>query len=63
MEQEGFTFPVYYDMDWEVQRAYRVTSLPTTYFIDAEGNFVAQGRGALNEKALQSGIDLLLEEK
>lgn len=63
IEQEGFTFPVYYDMDWEVQNTYRVTSLPTTYFIDAEGNFVAQGRGALNAQALQNGIDLLLEEK
>ena len=60
---EGYTFPVYYDMDWEVQKAYHVTSLPVTYFIDAEGNFTAQGRGALNEEALQSGIDLLLPQK
>ena len=63
IEEQGFTFPVYYDMDWEVQKAYHVSSLPTTYFIDAEGNFVAQGRGALSAEALQSGIDLLLEEK
>ena len=63
VEKEGFTFPVYYDMDWEVQNAYRVSSLPITFFIDAEGNFVANGRGALNEKTLQAGIDMLLEEK
>ena len=63
VEQEGFTFPVYYDMDWEVQKAYHVSSLPTTYFIDADGNFVAQGRGALNAEAIQSGIDLLLPKE
>ena len=62
VEQEGFTFPVYYDMDWEVQRAYQVSSLPMTFFVDAEGNHVAYRRGALNADLLQVGIDLLLGE-
>ena len=60
--EKGFTFPVYYDVYQEAATTYGVMSLPTTYFIDAEGNFVAQGRGMLNEEALQQGIDLLLGE-
>lgn len=63
IENQGFTFPVYYDVNFEVASAYRVSGLPVTYFIDAEGNYVAQGNGALTADILQSGIDLLLEEK
>ena len=63
VNHHGFTFPVYYDVYQEAATTYGVMSLPTTYFIDAEGNFVAQARGMLSEEALQSGIDLLLEEK
>ena len=61
--EKGFNFPVYYDVYEEAAMTYGVMSLPTTYFIDAEGYFVAQGRGMLNEEALQSGIDLLLPKE
>ena len=63
VEEEGFTFPVYYDMDLEAARAYQVSSLPITFFVDAEGNHVAYRRGAVNKELLQAGIDLLLGEK
>lgn len=59
---EGFTFPVYYDVDLAASKAYPTSGLPVTFFIDAEGNFVARGSGALSAEALQSGIDLLLED-
>ena len=61
VEEEGFTFPVYYDVNLDASMAYPTGGLPVTFFIDAEGNFVARGNGALNEEALQSGIDMLLE--
>ena len=60
--EQGYTFPVYYDTGLEGASAYSVTGIPTTYFIDAEGIFVAYYQGAMSADILQQGIDLLLEE-
>ena len=38
---------------------YGVTALPTTYFLDAEGNLVAWAQGAINEQTLQQGLDMI----
>lgn len=62
IKEQGFTFPVFYDVDLEAAYAYYVTSIPTTYFIDAEGNIVAAGRGMLDSEALEKGISILLEQ-
>lgn len=58
--QSGYTFPVYYDTDMSAANAYGVYSLPTTYFIDAEGRAVAYGSGALSMDTLLQGIDMIL---
>lgn len=58
--EQGFTFPVFYDTESEAALAYGAYSLPTTYFIDAEGCAVARGVGALSAEALQQGIDMIL---
>ena len=58
--EQGFTFPVFYDTESEAALAYGAYSLPTTYFIDAEGYAVARGVGALSAEALQQGIDRIL---
>ncbi len=55
----GYTFPVFYDTESSAAIAYGVYSLPTTYFIDREGTIVANASGALNEAALQQGIDMI----
>ncbi len=60
IEQQGYTFPVYYDTAMEGAAAYGVNAIPVTYFIDARGNLVAWGQGMLSEADLQYGIDLLL---
>ena len=57
---QGYTFPVYYDTDMSGALAYQVTSIPITYFIDAEGNVVAYASGMMSAARLQNGIDLLL---
>lgn len=57
--EAGYTFPVYYDIDLEAAYAYYVSSVPATYFIDAEGNFVAYGLGALDEDAFMTGLEML----
>jgi thiol-disulfide isomerase/thioredoxin len=60
VESSGYSFPVYYDVNQDAAYTYGVSSIPTTYFIDAEGNLVAYGRGALSAEALQQGIDMII---
>ena len=57
----GYSFPVYYDVNQEAAYTYGVTSIPTTYFIDASGNVVAYGRGALDAATLMKGIGMITE--
>ena len=56
---KGYTFPVFYDTDSSAATTYSVYSLPTTYFIDAEGYLIAQATGAISADTLQKGIDMI----
>ena len=60
--EKGYTFPVYYDTDMDAAAKYGVSAVPVSYFIDAEGRFVAWAQGALSADMLQQGMDLLLGE-
>jgi thiol-disulfide isomerase/thioredoxin len=60
--QEGYSFPVYYDTTLEAAMSYPTSGLPVTYFLDAEGCFVAWQQGMLTADTLQKGIDILLAE-
>ena len=59
---QGYTFPVYYDTDMDAAVTYAVSAIPITYFIDADGNFVAYYQSAMSADILQQGIDMLLSE-
>ncbi len=63
IKKEGYTFPVYYDTKSNAAIAYSVFSLPTTYFIDADGYVVAQSTGTIDGETLQKGIDMIKDEK
>ena len=60
--EKGYTFPVYYDTDIDAAAKYGVSAVPVSYFIDAEGYFVAWAQGALNADKLEQGMDMLLGE-
>ena len=60
--EKGYTFPVYYDTDIDAAAKYGVSAVPVSYFIDAEGYFVAWAQGALTADMLQQGMDMLLSE-
>ena len=60
LEDSGYTFPAYYDTDFDASATYGVSGLPTTFFIDSEGYLVAYASGALNAEILQQGIDMIL---
>ena len=57
----GYTFPVYYDTQLDATMTYGAYSLPVTYFFDADGYGIAQGRGALDKDALLRGIAMISE--
>ena len=57
--EAGYTFPVFFDTAASAAMTYGVYSLPSTYFIDAEGNAVARATGAIDSATLQQGIDMI----
>lgn len=59
IEEEGYTFPVVYDTNFEAASAYGAYSLPTTFFIDAKGNVIAHAVGPIDTETLQKGIDMI----
>lgn len=60
LEETGISAPAYFDTSYSAAIAYGVTSLPTTYFIDAQGGAVARAMGAIDADTLQTGIDMIL---
>ncbi len=59
IEKNGYTFPVLYDTEQEAAMTYQVYSLPSTYFINAEGNLVVYAKGAIDGEVLQKGISMI----
>ena len=59
LETAGYTFPVYYDTTDGAAVAYRVTGLPTTYFLNAKGEAVTYAVGAINKDTLLQGISYI----
>ena len=57
--REGFGLPIYFDLEQDAAINMEISSLPTTYFIDAEGFIVSGYRGGINESTLLKGIDLI----
>lgn len=59
IQNQGFTFPIYYDINLEGSNAYSVVSLPTTVFIDKDGNVVNLVKGMIDSKVLNNNINLI----
>ncbi len=62
VESCGYTFPVYFDAEYEGATVYRITSIPQTYFIDADGYVVSIARGMLDANSLEQRISMILEK-
>lgn len=60
--EQSYSFPVFYDTDQDAASTYGVYSIPTTYFIDADGNVIAQATGVIGAETLQQGIDMIFED-
>jgi len=53
----GYVFPVYFDTNQDAVIKYSIRAIPTTFFIDSEGNIINAVEGAINENTLRSNID------
>ncbi len=62
IDSMGYTFPVYFDTTSEAAYTYGIQSIPTTFFIDAEGYFVAYSEGSMDGATLLRGISMIYAE-
>lgn len=59
LKEAEFTFPVYYDVDYQAISTYGINSFPFSIFIDAQGNLITYGQGKLSAELLQKGLNLM----
>ena len=59
---QGYTFPVYFDTKYEAAYTYGVSSIPQTYFINADGSLEARATGMLSAAQLEKGIGMIYSE-
>jgi len=57
MYTNGYSFPVYFDLNGDAARTFGIRSIPDTIFINADGQITARIVGAVNERTLQQGMD------
>jgi peroxiredoxin len=64
VQDNQLTFPILFDPDGEVAQIYRASSLPTSFFIDRDGNIqdVVIG-GPMSEALLRTRIEKILGEQ
>ena len=58
----GYTFPVYFDTNYQAAYNYGISSIPQTYFINAEGEAVARATGMISAAQLEQGIGMIYSE-
>lgn len=56
-----YTFPVFYDTKLDASMKYGTSSIPMTFFINAEGELVTYARGMLDMTSLERGIAMIVE--
>ena len=59
VDNKGFAFPIYFDNEQQAANSYSISSIPTTFFIDSNGNIITAYQGAISKETLLSGIDLI----
>ncbi len=62
IHEEGYTFPVLYDTEGNAAYTYGASSLPMTFFVDSDGNFVTYAVGMISYDNLEQGIEMITEK-
>ena len=63
VSDSGYSFPVYYDTDYNASNTYGVYSIPETVFINADGSLYDIRIGAMNESVLEDYIKQMIGEE
>ena len=53
VEEQGFSFPVYYDKEMDAVITYGIQAFPTTYILNSNGELVTGGSGMISKATLQ----------
>lgn len=61
IKTKGFTFPIYFDTKLEASTFYNIYALPTTVFLDKDGQEVGRVSGKMSEEDLRLQIEKLME--
>lgn len=61
IDQEGYTFPVYFDTDNQTQYLYGTSSLPKTFFIDRDFDLYTYIPGYASAELLETCIGYIIE--
>lgn len=59
VQDQGYSFPVYFDINQEAAGKYGIMSIPTTMLIDKDGYIVTGAQGAIDEETLRRGISMI----
>ncbi len=62
VNENGYSFIVYYDLDGNAASNYNISSIPVTIFIDKDGYIRKKYVGAINETTLENIIGALLKQ-
>ncbi len=60
VSDNGYSFPVYYDLEYDASNTYGVRSIPETIFIYADGSLYDTRVGAMSENILENYIKQLI---
>lgn len=63
LDESGYTYPTLMDTTGDLFPEYGISSFPTTFMIDREGNVFGYVSGALNEDMMKNIIEQTLEGK
>ena len=63
LDESGYTYPTLMDTTGDLFSEYEISSFPTTFMIDREGNVFGYVSGALNEDMMKNIIEQTLEGK
>ena len=60
VEKEGYSFPIYFDVEYDGVYTYGINAIPTTYFIDENGVLYDTQTGSMTHNMLNQKIEELL---
>lgn len=59
LDEGGYTFPAYFDVDSSAATAFGVMSIPQSYLINADGEIIGSFMGSMSETVMDEGLAML----